>query len=242
MEPPAKCQAAEPPAHLWLVDPLSRVHCLQTSVIIERAPESYWARIARNPGTMSQEAPLFVSLPPWFVEAVTSWAQEFGPHRVHFNGHTVAEVGEILYKLAYVGEVNGDIPIDAAYLPPRPKTAYEKDFDQFVDLLREVLHIQFRGCYHHMVEKLKYNQPYTNEFTWPEPNDSVFRVQRKRFKELLARLEAHKKEPMVLTKLAGHQCNLRISIVVKEANVYDGRNVSRGPCDHLCLENTPIAD
>lgn len=226
--------SAKWPAHLWLVDPLSRVHCLQTSVIMERAPESYWAGLARNPGTMSQEEPRFVSLPPWFVEAVTSWAQEFGPHRVHFNGHTVAEVGEILYKLAYVGEVNGDIPIDAAYLPPRPKTAYEKDFEEFTKLLPTIMK---NGEFFFMVDRIKYNLPYETEIRMPANGEPLVCAQRNRFKELLTRLEAHKNGPFAFQSLCGNPCHLRISIEIKEAPVFDGRVVSRIRCDHLHIKN-----
>lgn len=226
--------------YLWLVDPLSRVHCLQTGVILTRAPNSYWARLARNPGTMSQEEPLFVSMPPWFVEAITSWAQEFGPQRVHFSGHAVAEVTEILDKLSYAGEADGDVPIDPAYLPPQPKSEHQQDLIAFVELLKKVMNNGFHSVYYSMLTELEYNRAYKCEFKWQGSSPPLQQGYRRQLRELLAKIEARRGKPLLITELSGYPCQLSISVQFKpDPNPFKLAG-DTDMCDYLCVENTPV--
>jgi len=225
--PDAKQQCADLPTHLWLIDPLSRVHCLDASIILGAAPQSFFARMVRHPGRMSQEEPVFLSMAPWFLEAVTAWAQTYGPATISFPGHKAADVGCILEKLSYTSQRDGDLPIDSQYIPPT------KQLQTLITIIDLIPKLSGYVEYSDVQKRLKCNIASRQTFPLLGTQD----IDKKRIadmKKAIAALGGDCAKPTQFT-LTGYQGRLSVSIVQQPLR----GNTAGGPVDHLVLETTP---
>jgi len=226
--PDTKKQCTDLPTHLWLIDPLSRVHCLDASIILGAAPQSFFARMVRHPGRMSREEPVFMSMAPWFLEAVTAWAQTYGPATICFPGHKAADVGCILEKLSYTSQRDGDLPIDREYIPP---TKQHLTLMKIIDLIPK---LSSYTVFIDVKKKLECNIASKQSFPLLSTQD-IDKIRIADMKQAMAAMQGDCAKPTQFT-LAEYRGSISVSIVQQRLR---GATVTKDPVDHLVIETTP---
>lgn len=232
--PDPKRKSSNPPDQLWFIDALSRVHCMQTSVIMERAPQSYFARIARSPGTMSQDEPTYMSIAPWFLKGVTSWAQVYSTTNVSFPGHTPEEVKEVLDKISYTSEKDGDLPISSRYLPSPPPMP-----DKYGPLLCALDAIMTADNFCRFRDALKYNidLDIAQDFFLTNGN-AVHNAKLKIAAEAFAAAGGTDAVSLKFEKLLGHACRAEISF--NEEDIIRSGSTKPEKAYRLCIKNKAV--
>lgn len=143
-----------------------------------------------------------------------------------FAGHTVADAKEVLDKLSYTSEKDGDLPIDSKYLPheisidSNKMTALE---DKLWSLLTFANCTKLRhAVQHNIAVSIK------DEFNLTQ--NSVSLIARDEFVRAFFSAGGTVATPVKISYFSGNICNLLISLSKSETSLLD----------FVCLVNRPV--
>jgi len=124
---------------VYLAANSDRVYCVHMAKLLDKAPNSWIAKaiLGRAPADASgstQDKPLFLPVPGWFIQAVADWCMPLSTGSVFFE-HPHDGVVEVLTAMGWPAADGGDLPVHlpATVVP----TAIGTDGHVFMEMIND---------------------------------------------------------------------------------------------------------
>lgn len=120
------------------------VYCIHLLKLLSRAPNSWFAKaiLGRAPGDTAgstQERPLFLPVPSWFVRGVADWCMPMSTGSIFFE-HPHDSVVELLTAMCWPAAEGGDLPVHL------PKATVPLAADENTRLVNEIINETMPGA------------------------------------------------------------------------------------------------
>jgi hypothetical protein len=103
------------------------------SVLLQKAPNSHLAMLARNGEGRDPDNPVHIAADKPFIKAIANWAQAYGTEQIFFSPRYTAP--QLLKLLSHFGwkPNNGDLPVHEACIRDKPITLVSTAVEQASD-------------------------------------------------------------------------------------------------------------
>lgn len=94
------CVSASDSDWRYLYGPTNTVYCVNYTILKQKAPACYVTKVLANGEGRDPNAPLFLSVPIWYLEGICNYSQVFSSNIVRFAAHA-DEIADVLSLLSW---------------------------------------------------------------------------------------------------------------------------------------------